>query len=133
MALLEPRSRAELWLTFVISEHTTALSPGLFSWLKEFWSVPDTYVLQHSSLDAFFFLRFLKISVVICLVGAAISWPILFAVDASGNAGGQQLDVITFANIGDGQALRYLAHVFVAYIFFGMYYRRVLVGHYVVN
>jgi hypothetical protein len=95
------------------------LSSGMFGWFKEFWSVPDTYVLQHSSLDAFFFLRLLKMSVVTCLVGAAIAWPILFAVDASGNGGARQLDILTFGNIGNGEALRYLAHVAVAYLFFG--------------
>jgi hypothetical protein len=106
-------------LIFDFSEHTTALSTGVFGWFKEFWSIPDTYVLQHSSLDAFFFLRLLKMSVVTCLVGAAISWPILFAVDGSGNGGARQLDILTFGNIGDGEALRYLAHVAVAYLFFG--------------
>lgn len=92
----------------------------MFGWFTKFWHIPDTYVLQHSSLDAFFFLRLLKISVVVCLVGAIISWPVLFAVDATSNGGKQQFDILTFGNIGPGEGLRYLAHVFVAYIFFGM-------------
>lgn len=49
-------------------ERTPPLSKSMFGWVKEINQIPDTYVLQHNSLDAFFLLRFLKISVIITLV-----------------------------------------------------------------
>lgn len=59
-------------------------------------------------------------SVVICLVGAAITWPILFPVNATGGAEGVfQLDVLTFAKIQS--PWRAFAHVGCAYLFFGMF------------
>ena len=58
--------------------------------------IPDTYVLQHNSLDGYFLLRFLKIAVVICFVGCCITWPVLFPVNATGGAGKKQLDLLTF-------------------------------------
>lgn len=58
--------------------------------------IPDTYVLQHNSLDGYFLLRFLKICVVICFVGCCITWPVLFPINATGGVGKRQLDLLTF-------------------------------------
>jgi calcium permeable stress-gated cation channel len=58
--------------------------------------IPDTYVLQHNSLDGYFLLRFLKIAVVICFVGCCITWPVLFPINITGGVGKQQLDMLTF-------------------------------------
>jgi calcium permeable stress-gated cation channel len=52
-----PRSTSKLLKP---AEHTTALPTSFFGWLKAFNAIPDEYVLQHQSLDAYFFLRFLK-------------------------------------------------------------------------
>ena len=54
-------------------------------------------------------------------VGACITWPILFPVNATGGGGGKQLDVLSMSNInksGSGQ-YRYYAHTFCSWIFFG--------------
>jgi len=64
--------------------------------LNSILKIPDTYVLQHNSLDAYFLLRLLKICVVICFVGCCITWPVLFPVNATGGAGKKQLDMLTF-------------------------------------
>lgn len=61
--------------------------------------LPDTYVLQHNSLDGYFLLRYLKIAVVICFVGCLMTWPVLFPVNATGGAGKTQLDMLSFSNI----------------------------------
>jgi hypothetical protein len=77
-------------------------------------------VLQHQSLDAFFFLRLLKMATVSCLVGCAITWPILIPIYATGGGGKKQLDIITFGNIGDGkEAWRLYAPAVCAWIFLG--------------
>jgi calcium permeable stress-gated cation channel len=96
------------------------LPSSLFGWMPAFFAVPDTAVLQHQSLDAYFFLRLLKMSVVVCLVGCAITWPILLPIYGTGQGGKKQLDVITFGNIGEGkQAWRLYAPAVCAYLLFG--------------
>ncbi|HEY2594982.1 MAG TPA: hypothetical protein VGK33_13890, partial [Chloroflexota bacterium] len=106
--------------TNVASELAPQLPGSLFGWVSAFFAVPDTAVLQHQSLDAYFFLRLLKMSVVTCLVGCAITWPILVPIYATGGGNGQQLDAITFGNIGDGkQAWRLYAPAVCAWLLFG--------------
>lgn len=104
-------------------ERTPALDKSLFGWMKGFNQIPDTYVLQHNSLDAFFLLRYLKISVIICFVGCLWTWPILFPVNATGHAEPrrQQLDILTFGNINPytSDGYRYYAHALVAWVFIG--------------
>lgn len=99
------------------SDRTPRLSRTLFGWFKEMQKIPDTFVLQHNSLDGYFLLRFLKISVAICFVGCCITWPILFPVNATGGAGKTQLNILSFTNVADKN--RYYAHTFVAWIFIG--------------
>lgn len=102
-------------------ERTPPLSKSLFGWVKEINQIPDTYVLQHNSLDAFFLLRYLKISVIITLVGCLWTWPILFPVNATGAGGRSQLDILTFGNIDpySNDGYRYYAHAVVAWVFIG--------------
>ena len=79
--------------------------------------IPDTYVLNHQSLDGYFLLRYLKIAATISFVGCLLTWPILFPINATGKAGGQQLDLLSMANIT--QKNRYYAHSLVSFAFFG--------------
>lgn len=59
-------------------ERSPPLPSGWFNWVGPFWKIPDTYALQHQSLDAYLFLRFLRMTIVIMFVGACITWPILY-------------------------------------------------------
>lgn len=78
----------------------------------------DTLLLSHQGLDAYLFLRLLKISVVICLVGCAICFPVLLPINATGGGGKAQLDIITLSNVTDNY-YKYFAHAGCAYLFFG--------------
>lgn len=89
----------------------------MFAWVSEFWSMPDTYVLNHHTLDGYLFLRFLKISVVCCVVGCVITWPVLFPINATGGGGKSQFDLLTFANVTDNY-YKYFAHAGCAIIYF---------------
>jgi calcium permeable stress-gated cation channel len=114
-----PRSAAK---TLRSSDYTTALPNTPLGWFSAFFSIPDHVVLQRQSLDAFFFLRFLKLAVVICLVGCAIVWPILVPVYATGGGGAQQLDAITVGNIAPTanhvNNFRYFALALCAWVYF---------------
>jgi calcium permeable stress-gated cation channel len=103
-------------------ERTPAAPNTLFGWLPFMQKIPDEYVLQHNSLDGYFLLRYIKLCIVICFVGCCISWPVLFPVNATGGGSESQLNILSFSNVrADSQVakLRYLAHVFVAWIFIG--------------
>jgi len=57
-------------------------------------------------------------AVVTCVVGALITFPILFPVNATGGGPLKQLDKITLGNI-ENNYYRYFAHAGCAYLFFG--------------
>lgn len=102
------------------TERTPALPGGLLNWIGRFWKIPDTWALQTQSLDAFLFLRFIRMTVIIAFVGCCISWPILFPVNATGGGGQQQLDILSYSNVDQKtQGNRYYAHAFVAWVFMG--------------
>ncbi|KAK0645630.1 hypothetical protein B0T16DRAFT_390214 [Cercophora newfieldiana] len=102
------------------SQRSPALPNGLFNWFGTFWKIPDVYALQHQSLDAFLFLRFMRMAFTICLVGCFITWPILFPVNATGGGGQEQLDILSYANINqETQNKRYYAHALVSWVYFG--------------
>lgn len=85
------------------------------------YKIPDEYVLQHHSMDAYLLIRFLKIVSMICFVGCCITFPILFPVNGTGGAGKVQLDILSMSNIAEENYARYFAHAFLAWIFIGTY------------
>ena len=89
----------------------------MFNWIGTFNKIPDSYVLNHHSLDGFLLLRYLKVSVAVCFVGCLITWPVLFPVNATGGGGSKQLDLISFSNVTNTKN-RFYAHTFIAWIFF---------------
>ncbi|KAK6957812.1 hypothetical protein Daesc_000601 [Daldinia eschscholtzii] len=103
------------------SERSPALPNGWFNWIGSFWKIPDVHALQHQSLDAYLFLRFLRILVVICFAGCCILWPVLFPVNATGgNEDAVQVDILSYARVDkDTESNRYYAHTFMAWIFYG--------------
>ncbi len=80
-------------------ERTPRLSNSLLGWIPGFFKIPDVYVLQHNSLDGYFFLRYIKIAIIICFIGCCITWPVLFPVNATGGGGQKQLNLLTFSNV----------------------------------
>ncbi|KAG5924875.1 hypothetical protein E4U61_005722 [Claviceps capensis] len=102
------------------SERSPEMPGGLFNWFGSFWKIPDAYVLTHQTLDAFLFLRYLKVCTVICFVSLCITWPILFPINATGGGSGNQLDVLSFGNVSvDGKPNYFYAHCFVGWVVYG--------------
>ena len=90
---------------------------GWFDWVKPFFLVPDTFVLNHCSVDGFLFLRYLKVLAIICAVGCCVSWPLLLPIHSTGGRQLHQLDLLTIGNIE--QKAKFYAHVVVAWMYFG--------------
>ncbi|KAI0132561.1 hypothetical protein BJ170DRAFT_706107 [Xylariales sp. AK1849] len=104
------------------SERSPQLPSGLFNWIGAFWRIPDVYALEHQSLDAYLFLRFLRIVTTIAFVGCCFLWPVLFPINITGGGGQAQLDILSYANINSSTSSgknRYYAHAFCAWIYYG--------------
>lgn len=103
-------------------ERSQELPNGWFNWIPVFRKTPDIYALQHQSLDAYLFLRFLKMCMVIMFVGCCITWPICFPVYITGANNKVQLDMLSMSNIDKdhtGGKYRYFAPLGAAVLFFG--------------
>jgi calcium permeable stress-gated cation channel len=92
------------------------------NWLGSFWKIPDVYALQHQSLDAYLFLRFLRVCAVICFVSLCLTWSILFPLNATGGGTKTELDILSMANINTEQSStrnRLYAHALVGWLVYG--------------
>ncbi|KAF2274422.1 DUF221-domain-containing protein [Westerdykella ornata] len=93
-------------------------SSGFLGWIKDFRRIDDKWILDHSSIDGYLFVRYFKLIVIISILGALITWPILFPVNATGGAGNQQLDILSMSNVSN--PIRYYAHALVSCVFLGL-------------
>lgn len=98
-------------------QKTPETPTGTWNWITSMYRLPDTYVLQHHSMDAYLLLRYIKLCSILLLVGCCITWPILFPVNATGGGTGKQFDLLSISNIGENGYARFFAHNFVAWIF----------------
>lgn len=98
-------------------ERSPELPGGLFNWMGAFAKIPDSYVLNHQSLDAYLLLRYLKIATTMCFVGCLITWPVLFPVNATSHGQQKQLNLLSMSNVSEKN--RFYAHCFIAMIFYG--------------
>lgn len=99
-------------------DRTPSSSHTLVSWFHDFRMLDDKFILRHSSLDAYLFLRYLRMIVLISVVGCCLTWPILFPINATAGGDASQLDKISFSNINNPKKL--YAHAIVAWAFLGM-------------
>ncbi|KUI64240.1 Uncharacterized protein RSN1 [Cytospora mali] len=97
-------------------DRTPESSLKRFEWFRTFRRLDDKFVLEHSSLDAYLYLRFLKTIVLVCFVGVCITWPILMPINATGGGDASQLDRLGFGNVRHKNRL--YAHAVVAWVFF---------------
>ncbi|KAF3902969.1 hypothetical protein ABW20_dc0102946 [Dactylellina cionopaga] len=101
-------------------KRTDPLPDGIFSWVGPLVAIDESYVIAKTSLDSYFFLRYLKIALVMTLVGCFITWPILFPLNITGGAGQKQLDMLAMGNVQKSSHKNwYYGHVLAAYLYFG--------------
>lgn len=99
------------------SSQTPAPKTSFFGWLGDFRQLSDEHILQHASLDGYFFVRYLKMLTIISFVGVCVTWPVLFPVNATGGGGQKQLDILSMSNIANPN--RYYAQALIAWLFLG--------------
>lgn len=103
-------------------ERSPPLRKSIFGGIVDFYKIPDTYVLQHHSIDGYFFLRYLRIGCMLILVGCCITFPILWPVYGTSSGGKKQLETISLSNVTSSEPQpnnRLYASVFVAWVYFG--------------
>lgn len=92
---------------------------GWFNWIPAFWRLKDHELLEKQSLDAYLFLRFLKMIILICFVGLCMTWSVLFPVNINGGGKLKKLDRLTIGNVKNPN--KYYVHLFISWVFLGMY------------
>lgn len=97
-------------------DRTPASHPTGTGWFHDFRKIPTRFLLIHSSLDAYLYLRFLKFTIAICAFGSCLALPILIPINATGGGSASQLDKISFSNIAKNGHL--WGHTVVAWVFF---------------
>lgn len=74
---------------------------------------------KYGAVDAYCYLRFLRMVVRTLLPIWLVSWAVLMPADAAGtsNAGNTGLDRFTFGNVAPADQARYAAHLICVYLF----------------
>ncbi|THH04380.1 hypothetical protein EW145_g5564 [Phellinidium pouzarii] len=113
-AIYEPR-------TYIPPEdkRSPPLSSHILAWPLSIWRSDYNEILPKNGMDAYFFVRFLRMVVKILFPIWIISWIVLLPITSvdtpSDNRTG--LDKFTFGNIGSGKHPRYAAHIVLTWVF----------------
>ncbi|KAH7108378.1 DUF221-domain-containing protein [Auriculariales sp. MPI-PUGE-AT-0066] len=84
-------------------------------WFKGIWTEPDSRVAEGNGLDAYFFVRFCKVMMIVLLPSWVLTWVILMPVSATKpNLGQVGLNIFTIGNVGNENRL--IAHMLVAVV-----------------
>ncbi|KAG9118704.1 hypothetical protein FRC07_006657, partial [Ceratobasidium sp. 392] len=92
------------------------LGEGLLSWPASIFKADHNEIRQQNGMDAYFFVRYLRMMVRIFLPIWIISWAVLLPVDSAGLHNKDGLDQFTFGNIPQDRQYRYAAHLVLAWI-----------------
>ncbi|KAF8532450.1 hypothetical protein JB92DRAFT_2688545 [Gautieria morchelliformis] len=115
-SIYEPRS----FLT-PPNKRVSPLPTGLLAWPLAVWRADPLVVREQNGLDAYMFLRFLRMMVKILFPIWLVSWLVLLPVTSVGTSmpGRTGLDRFTFGNVAPNVTDRYAAHLLLAYLFTG--------------
>lgn len=120
--------------TYLVPEKNRTPPPpeGLFSWIRPVLFTPNSEFIRKCGLDAYFFLRYLRLLLKIFIPMACVILPILLPINATsgvsqapgGNVTG--LNTLAWSNINTKNHNRYWAHlvlavaviIYLGYIFF---------------
>ncbi|KAJ5675847.1 hypothetical protein N7462_008744 [Penicillium macrosclerotiorum] len=110
-------------------ERTEASPPGLFRWVGPVFSTPSAEFIQKSGLDAYFFLRYLRMLLKIFIPLAVLLIPVLIPINRVGGKGTNfinghngtrysvtGLDQLAWGNVRPSHTHRYWAHLIMAII-----------------
>lgn len=121
--LLKPRQKRVYSPRTIVPTVSKVYQPdptpkGSFAWVSFLLNKSQSWIIQQTGPDGYFFLRYLFILCVTFFCAALFLLPILLPVNATnGNPGSRGFDIISFSNVKNKN--RFFAHVFLSWIFFG--------------
>ncbi|PFH49884.1 hypothetical protein AMATHDRAFT_75949 [Amanita thiersii Skay4041] len=103
------------------SKRCKPLSSNMFLWPWAIFKADHRAIINANGMDAYFFVRFLRMMVKVFLPIWVLSWAVLLPVNHVNTqvAGKDSLDKFSFGNISPDQHPRYAAHLIMAWIFTG--------------
>ncbi|KAK2462387.1 hypothetical protein APHAL10511_005693 [Amanita phalloides] len=115
-AVYEPRTYAP-----PPSKRVRPLSSNLFLWPWAVYKADYSSIIKANGLDAYCFVRFLRMMVIVFLPIWLISWAVLLPVDYATvpSHGRDRLDRFSFGNLSPGNVNRFPAHLVLAWLFTG--------------
>jgi hypothetical protein len=101
------------------SKRAQPLSNSIFLWPVAVFKADYHGIIRANGLDAYFFVRFLRMMVKVLLPIWIISWIVLIPVTSinSNVSGKDSLDRLSYGNVANDKQARYAAHLILAYIF----------------
>ncbi|KIY65025.1 DUF221-domain-containing protein [Cylindrobasidium torrendii FP15055 ss-10] len=102
-----------------LSKRIKELPRNIILWPLAVFNADPKDIINANGLDAYFFVRFLRLMVKIFLPIWILSWAILLPVTSVNTRRGEntQLDLFVFGNVGLGDTNRYAAHIILVWIF----------------
>ncbi|KAF9787955.1 DUF221-domain-containing protein [Thelephora terrestris] len=129
-AIYEPRSYIP-----IESKRVPRLSQNIFAWPLAIWRADIEDIKRVNGLDAYFFVRFLRMMALMFLPIWFITWAVLIPVTTVNTQvpGLSGLDRLTFGNVESTKQRRYAAHLILAWIltFWVWYLIKVEMAHFV--
>ncbi|CCD23314.1 Phm7p NDAI_0B02790 [Naumovozyma dairenensis CBS 421] len=113
----EPRTLTDIQ-TIKEEERTDEVPSGYFQWVPFLLGKPHSFLIQHTSLDGYLFLRYIGIFATTSLLLCFILFPILLPVNATNGNNLKGFELLSFANVTNKN--RFFAHVFLSWIVFGL-------------
>lgn len=99
-------------------ERTEEVPSGYFTWVSFLLKKPHSYVIQHASVDGYFFLRYLIIFGSLSFIGCLILLPILLPLNLVGGNRYSGFERLSFANVTSRH--RFFVHAILSFLFFGL-------------
>lgn len=112
----QPRSLKDI-NTIKEEERTEEVPPGYFGWLSYLLYKPHSFLIQHTGIDGYLFLRYVGIFGGVSLLGCIFLFPILLPVNATNGHNLKGFELLAFSNVSNKNRL--YAHVFLSWFFFG--------------
>ena len=102
----------------VCRKRSPPLSEKLLEWPLSVYNADYRKIKYQNGMDAYFYVRFLRMMVKILLPIWLISWAVLLPLDSvNTHTGKHGLDQFTFGNVPSTQQSRYAGHITLVWIF----------------
>lgn len=105
--------------SYLVAERERVPIPpsGIYQWILPMFTTSNNTIIQRCGLDAYFFLRFLRMQLKIFIPLAAVIIPILLPINQlSGNGSVKGVDQLGWQNVSSAHTHRFWAHLILSLI-----------------